>query len=230
RGACEKKAGVDGRDDTGTVSYHVEPGPPSVFGEVTISGLTEVDPEVVRREVALRAGEPFRESLLDKTRKNLDALRLFRSVRLIEDDSGGERVDVDIALAEGERHEVRLGVGYETEEGVRGIAAWRDYNFRGGARQLGFTLRISQLFRTIAADFLQPHFPTQTSRLRLIFLQEQTDDDPYDLLETKGLPRLEWDVTPHLTTYAFYRAALDIMTGVPPPVALPPPPADPKTS
>jgi outer membrane protein insertion porin family/translocation and assembly module TamA len=230
RVAVEKKARVDVRDDTATVRYHVEPGPPCVFGDVTISGLTEVEPEVVRREVAFQPGEPFQQSLLDKTRKNLDDLRLFRSVRLVEDETGGERVDVDIALAEGERHEVRLGVGYETEEGVRGIAAWRDYNFRGGARQLGFTLRISQLFRTIAADFLQPHFPTQTSRLRLIFLQEQTDDDPYDLLETKGLPRLEWDVTPHLTTYAFYRAALDIMTGVPPAVRLALPGADPKTS
>src|SRR4029453_17680066 len=160
RGACEKKAGVDGRDDTGTVSYHVEPGPPSVFGEVTISGLTEVDPEVVRREVAFQPGERCREDLVDKTRKNLDALRLFRSVRLIEDDSGGERVDVDIALAEGERHEVRLGVGYEAEEGGRGIAGRRAYTSLGGARQLGFTLRISQLFRTAAADFLQPHFPS----------------------------------------------------------------------
>lgn len=230
RVAVEKKARIDVRDDSATVRYRVEPGPPCVFGEATVSGLRDVEPEVVRREVAFTPGEPFRESLLDKTRRNLDALRLFSSVRLVEDDSGSETVDVDIALAEGERHEVRLGVGYETEEGVRGIAGWRDYNFLGGARQLGFTVRISQLFRTVAADFLQPHFPTPTSRLRLVFLQEQTDDDPYDLLETKVLPRLEWDVTPRLTTYAFYRAALDILTGVPRAVRLALPDADPKTS
>jgi len=230
RVAVEKQARVDVRDDTATVRYRVEPGPPSIFGTVTITGLSEVDPEVVRREVAFQPGEPFQQSLLDKTRKNLDALRLFSSVRLIEDESGSETVNVEIALAEGERHEVRFGVGYETEEGVRGIAAWRDYNFWGGARQLGFTVRISQLFRTIAADFLQPHFPTPTSRLRLIFLQEQTDDDPYDLLETKVLPRLEWDVTPYLTTYAFYRASLDVMTGVPRSVQIALPGAHPKTS
>jgi outer membrane protein assembly complex protein YaeT len=226
----EKRARVDVRDDTATVAYHVEPGPPCVFGTVTVSGLSEVDEGVVRREIAFDPGEPFRQSLLDETRHRLDQLRLFDSVRLIEDDSDSQKVDVDIKLVEGERHEVSAGVGYETEEGVRGVAGWRDFNFLGGARQLGFTVRISQLFRTIAADFLQLHFPSQTSRLRLIFLQEQTDDDPYDLLETKILPRLEWDVTPRFKTYAFYRASLDVLSGVPAAVRLALPGADPKTS
>jgi outer membrane protein assembly complex protein YaeT len=230
RVAVEKRARVDVRDDTAAVHYRVDPGPPAVFGEVSISGLDAVEPAVVQREIAFRPGEPFRQSLLDQTRKNLDGLRLFRSVRLIEDESRNETVDVEIALAEGERHEVRLGVGYETEEGVRGIAGWRDYNFRGGARQLGFSLRLSQLFRTIAADFLQPHFPSRTSRLRVIFLQEQTDDDPYDLLETKLLPRLEWEITPRLTTYGFYRVSLNLLSGVPRAVRIVLPDAEPDTS
>ncbi len=211
----EKRARVDVRDDTASVRYRVDPGPPSVFGAVTVSGLADVEERVVRREIAFRQGEPFRQSLLDDTRRNLDALRLFRSVRLIEDDSREETVDVRIVLVEAERREVKLGVGYETEEGIRGIVGWRDYNFFGGARQLGVSARVSQLFRTIAADFLQPHFPTQTSRLRVIFLQEQTDDDPYDLLTTKLLPRLEWEVTPRLTTYGFYRISLDILSDIP---------------
>jgi outer membrane protein assembly complex protein YaeT len=230
RVAVEKRARVDVRDDTATVTYHVEPGSLCVFGAVTVTGLAEVDEGVVRREIAFEPGEPFRQSLLDETRHRLDQLRLFDSVRLIEDDSGSDTVDMEIALVEGDRHEVQAGIGYETEEGIRGVAAWRDFNFLGGARQLGFTLRISQLFRTIAADFLQPHFPSQTSRLRLVFIQEQTDDDPYDLLETKILPRLEWDVTPSLKTYAFYRASLDVLSGVPRAVQLALPGADPRTS
>src|SRR4029450_97352 len=154
RVAVEKGARVDVREDTAAVRYHVEPGPPCIFGDVTVSGLQDVEQDVVLREVAFRPGEPFQQSLLDKTRKNLDALRLFRSVRLIEDDSGAETVDIDIALAEGERHEVRFGVGYETEEGVRGIAGWRDYNFLGGARQLGLFVPLPQLLPTLRADLL----------------------------------------------------------------------------
>ena len=64
----------------------------------------------------------------------------------------------------------------------------------------------------------------------MIFLQEQTDDDPYDLLETKLLPRIEWEVTPRLTTYAFYRASLDLLSAVPRAVRIVLPDADPDTS
>jgi outer membrane protein insertion porin family/translocation and assembly module TamA len=211
RVTVEKSARVDVRDDTATVRYRVDPGPPSVFGPVTISGLDQVDADVVRREVTFKEGEPFQQSLLDKTRKNIDALHLFRSVRLVEDSSREAVVAINIAVAEAERHEVKLGVGYETEEGIRGTAGWRDYSFLGGARQLGVSVRISQLYRTIAADFLQPHFPSQTSRVRLIFVQEQTQDTTYTLNETRVVPRLEWEITPRLTSYAFYRASLNLL-------------------
>src|SRR5262249_42873332 len=69
-------------------------------------------------------------------------------------------------------------------------------------------------------DFLHPLSQSQTSRVRLIFLQEQTVETTYNLLETKMLPRLEWDVTPRLTTYAFYRASLDLLSNVKPAIRL----------
>jgi outer membrane protein assembly complex protein YaeT len=230
RVVVEQAARVDVRDDTATVRYRVDPGPACVFGTVTITGLTEVAPDIVRREVAFRPGEPFRQSLLDQTRQRIDGLRLFRSVRLTEDDSRSETVNMEIAVAETERREIRLGLGYDTIDGIRGTVGWRDYNFLGGGRQLGVSARVSQIFRNISADFLQPHFPTQTSRVRLLFLQEQTSLDPFDLLETKLLPRIEWSVTPRLATYAFYRASVDLLSNVKRAVRVALPDAAPDTS
>lgn len=209
-----KKARVDVRDDTATVHYTVDSGEPAVFDETTITGLTTVEPEVVEREIAWTRGEAFREKKLDETRKRLEALRLFRTVRLKEDDSRSREVDVGVELVEAPKHEIRFGIGYSTEDGPRGLAAWRDYNFYGGARQLGFTARISQLRRSIAADFVQPHFPSQTSRFRLVFAQEQYDEDTYTLNQTRGSPRIEWDIVPGLAFYGFYRAELDLLSGV----------------
>src|SRR5262249_61933555 len=80
--------------------------------------------------------------------------------------------------------------------------------------------RLADLYRPPPVTPPPPHSPTTTSRVRLIFLQEQTVETTYNLLETKALPRLEWDVTPRLTTYAFYRASLDLLSNVKPAIRL----------
>src|SRR5207249_2429669 len=77
-----KRAQVDVRHDRARVAYEVASGPPSVFGEVRVTGTRAVDPEVVRRELAFRPGEPFKASLVERTRSNLVALRLFRTIRI----------------------------------------------------------------------------------------------------------------------------------------------------
>src|SRR5213078_2086068 len=92
------------------VAYEVASGPPSVFGAVRVSGTRAVDPEVVHRELAFRPGEPFKASLVERTRANLVALRLFRTVRIDEDKRRDPRVEVRIRLVETPRHEVRFGV------------------------------------------------------------------------------------------------------------------------
>src|SRR5206468_3103559 len=81
----ELPAEVDVRRDAAAVTYRVESGPPSVFGEVRVSGAETVGEAVVRREVAFEPGQPFKQSLLERTRSNLVALRLFRSIRITED-------------------------------------------------------------------------------------------------------------------------------------------------
>src|SRR5262249_51076358 len=114
----------------------------------------------------------------------------------------------------GPTHEVRFGVGYDTEEEIRGLASWRDYNFLGGARQLGFTARASVLRRTIAADFVQPHFPGLHDRVRLVLSEDQEDHEPYTTDRSRAMPRIEWQALPNLTPYAFYRAEYDSLSNV----------------
>jgi len=213
-----RAAEVDVARHTASVVYDVDSGPPSVFGDVRISATRGVDRDVVRREVAFKPGEPFKQSLVERTRANLLALRLFRSVRIDEDRSHDPRVRVTIRVAEGTSHEVRLGVGYDTEEQIRGLASWRDYDFLGGARQLGFTARASLLRRTVAADFVQPHFPGSHDRIRVVLSDSQEDEDTYTNDRARLAPRIEWEALPNLTPYAFYRIEYDSLSTVKPAV------------
>src|SRR5207253_899268 len=200
--------------DALTAVVYIDEGPPAVCGEVRVAGTRGVDPEAVRRELAFRQGDPFKASLLERTRANLMALRLFRTIRIDEDKSRDPRVAVRIRVIEAPRHEVRFGVGYDTEEQLRGLAGWRDYDFLGGARQLGFTARASFLRRSIAADFLQPHFPGAHQRLRLIASEDQEDEETYTDDRARFTPRLELQPLPALMAYAFYRLEYDSLSGV----------------
>jgi outer membrane protein insertion porin family/translocation and assembly module TamA len=210
----EKSAELDLEKNTALVSYRVDGGPVCTFGDVHIAGAPTVGEDVVRRELAFDPGDPFKQSALDRTRQNLMSLNLFRAVRLHEDQGRDDRVDLDVKVSEAPPHEIRLGLGYGTDDQVRGLASWRHYNFLGGARQLGFTASASFIERTLAADFLQPHFPGHDNRTRLIFTQSQDDEDGYDLLRTRITPRLEWQATHRVTGFVFHRTEYDELSNV----------------
>src|SRR5437870_2541269 len=209
-----KQATVDLARDEVKVAYRVDSGPPCVFGETHITGTKGVDPAVPRRELAYAPGEPFRQSLLDRTRQSLVALNLFRAVRIEEDKSRDPEVAVRIHLTEASPREVRFGIGYDTEEQIRGLASWRNYDFLGGARQLGFTGRASFIHRTVAADFLQPHFPGHRNRTRLLLAEQEEEEDTFTLDRSRLSPRLEWEATDRITGYAFYRIEYDLLSSV----------------
>src|SRR5437870_1652383 len=213
-----KQATVDLARDEARVAYRLESGPPCVFGETRITGTKAVDAAVPRRELAYAPGEPFKQSLLDRTRRNLVALNLFRAVRIEEDKRADPEVAVRIHLTEAPPREVRLGIGYDTEEQIRGLASWRHYDFLGGARQLGFTGRASVIHRTVAADFLQPHFPGHRNRTRLVLAEPEEDEDAFTLDRSRLSPRLEWQATERINGYAFYRIEYDLLSGVDAPV------------
>src|SRR5207247_1928251 len=76
------------------------------------------------------------------------------------------------------------------------------------------TARASFLRRSIAADFLQPHFPGAHQRLRLIASEDQEDEETYTDDRARFTPRLELQPLPALTAYAFYRIEYDSLSGV----------------
>jgi outer membrane protein assembly complex protein YaeT len=212
----DKRARVDVTSDTVDVAYQVESGPPATFGDVgdvEVEGIEKVDDKVVRREVAFESGQPFDERLVERTRRNLEALKLFSTVTITEEPRDG-RIDLRIAVKERPPREIRLGVGFDTEELVRGSAAWTHYNFLGGARQFQVSVRASMLDRTVTAGLLQPHFPLHASRTNLLFSLGQQKEEPFTLDRTRVSPRVDWQMTPHLSTFVFHRFEYDILLDV----------------
>jgi len=215
RVVVQKRARVDLDRHEADVTYAIVSGVPCVFGEVHVSGTTAVAPSVVLAEVAFRPGDPFRDDALERTRRQLQQTNLFTVITVGEAEGTGDVVDVEIDVREAPPRDIRVGIGYDTEEGPRGTAGWRHFNFFGGGRQLGVTARVSTIFRTGAVDFIQPHWPFPTYTTRTLAAYQQQIEESFDLDRVRLAPRLEWRPRTDLMTYLAYRFDYDTLSDVP---------------
>lgn len=135
------------------VELDAQPGPRMRVGEVVIRGLHDIDTGTVRRVVSVRPGNLFKQDALYRTQRDLYGMGVFSSVNVQLIDSlppeGGPAPDtavrVLVQVAEGPRHEIRLGGGYGSVECFRVQSGWSAHNFLGGARTLDVSARMSKL-------------------------------------------------------------------------------------
>ena len=136
------------------VTLEAIPGPEMRVGEVMVRGLVHVDTSTVRRMLAVRPGERFRQDALYQSQRDLYGMAVFRSANVLLVDSlqppNGDgtpdsTVRILVQVQEGPQHRVRLGAGYGSVECLRVQTAWTANDFVGGARTLDLSARLSKI-------------------------------------------------------------------------------------
>ena len=100
----------------------VDPGPRAAYGEVTVRGTQRMIPSFVRVQTGLRPGEEYDPDDLERARERLARLRVFRTIRLIEDEQIGPDGLLPIEVLVDERKLRRIGIGV-TASNVDGLGA-----------------------------------------------------------------------------------------------------------
>ena len=113
---------ADHDDDTLDVTLDVEPGPRAVYGPVTVSGTKRMIPSFVRAQTGLKEGEEYDPDDIDRARDRLSRLRVFRTIRLIEDEEVGPGGILPIEVVVDERKLRRIGIG-ATVSNIDGLGA-----------------------------------------------------------------------------------------------------------
>lgn len=142
------------------ITYAAEPGPAAVYGPIEIAGNTSVDDGVIRRQLTFRPGQRFRLGQLQESQRKLYGLELFEfaNVEALETDRPSVEVPIRVTVTEGRHRRVTFGIGYGTEEKIRGTVDWRHVNFFGGARTAGIEGKWSSLDRGVRLSFNEPYF------------------------------------------------------------------------
>lgn len=119
------------------VLYEVEAGERLSFGPTEFQGVVTAEARVLRRALAWKEGELFRQSLVDKTVENLVVLGLFDAVSVQPAAAEGGVLSMQVQVEEGRQRMVRGGAGYSTEEGARLLAGWETLHFLDRTLTLG---------------------------------------------------------------------------------------------
>lgn len=147
-------------DRRADVTYRVTPGPECLFGEIKIAGNRTVSDDLILRGLTFRTGDGYRKKDLSNSRLQLYRSEAFRSVSLGIPDTVARTTPVEVAVLVRERpsRSLKLGAGFDTEEQLRGLMAWRHRSFLGGgARQLTAESSASALEARARISVRQPY-------------------------------------------------------------------------
>ena len=138
-------------------TYRIQEGRPTAVGDIIIQGNYRTQVEVITRELTFAPGEPLSRPKLFESRRKLSRLALFSRIAMDPrlEEVPGER-DVLIQLTERKPKALNFGIGYSSEEQVRGFVEFLHSNIDGMHRQ--FRLRAQASFReqTYLMSFREP--------------------------------------------------------------------------
>ncbi len=142
-----------------TVTFRALEGPRTLVDRVVVRGNRHTRAELVRRVVGLSPGDPVSRARLLEGQRDLYRLGAFSRAELALSpaDPGATTRDVVVRLEEGKTRRVAYGLGYDTEDGFRGLLGFSQANVFGRGYTLGATARFSQRNSLARLTFDQPY-------------------------------------------------------------------------
>ena len=115
------------------IAFTVFPGARVRVGQLIITGNRSVREEVIRRELSLLPGSPFTQEALIRSQSRLYQLGVFSRVDIetAQPDSIETEPTVVVRVEEGSSRRLSWGLGYSTEEHVRGLLVVGEDNLWG---------------------------------------------------------------------------------------------------
>ncbi len=156
----DRTATVDHDQTLLSVDLRIDPGPRVSFGEVTITGLKNVDPWFIRRRIPWQRGMAWDQQQIDGLRETLDASQLFLNLAIVPaatPDADGS-LPININVREAKRRSIGVGANFSTSEGIEAITFWEHRNLFGSGERLRISATIGEIQQKATARLRLPGF------------------------------------------------------------------------
>jgi len=155
-------------------------GPRSIVDRIIVRGANRTNSRVVRYAMRLESGEHFNTNRLLEVQRNLYRLGTFSRVEVRRAPGvpfKGER-DILVNLEEGKRRKLTYGLGFDSEDGLRGLFGYSMSNLLGRALTARADVRASNRDNLARILLMQPYFfhLPYPSTVSLFFIEEVQGD------------------------------------------------------
>lgn len=171
---------VNKKEKWADIKIQVNRGSRYTFGAVTIEGNNKINTNIISREILYHEGQFYSQKMIDDTRIRIFGLGFFKSVvvdPVFYDDT--LTVKTKIVVEERKLRSVKAGIGYGTEDLLRGQLIYDQRNFLGGGRNLEFAGKFSFLTQRLSAEFTQPYFLNRDMDFSSTLLTNRDQFDSY---------------------------------------------------
>ncbi len=156
----------------------LETGPLYYFGEVHFSGAPRYPRSFLGRYLEFKPGDVFSHQKIGMTQRNLINADRFREVMIHADKTGApdHRVPVEVRLVPSKPKRLKLGIGYQTDIGIKGTIIYEDVNFMGTANRFESQMDLSQPLQVVGARYVMPDSKDTRSFSSLSFNMKREDE------------------------------------------------------
>ncbi|MEZ5312580.1 MAG: POTRA domain-containing protein [Thermoanaerobaculia bacterium] len=178
----------DAAETGATVTLSAIPGPRELVSSVLLRGLDRTRPEVLRRFLPLHADDPLSRAALLGVQQRLYSLGVFSrvDVRAPTASEIGDGREVLVEVTEGKARAVSFGLGYDSENGPRGLLRLSHGNLFGRISSLTLDLLLSERERHTRLIFRQPYFFRWDSEFQGTVYDEH-EERPSFVVDRRGM-------------------------------------------
>jgi len=182
------------------------------------SGNVLTDNRVVRQEMVVRPGEPLSRFAMLQSQRNLYRTGLFDQVVISHEPLPGPldeplRVRLLVEMEERDNLQLTGGVGYDTEERLRGYLQFNNLNFMGARRILGLQLRGSSKRQRLQLTGTETRFLNRSDmEATVVAFAAIEQEESYDISRLSASFQVDWEFSPRwrfLYGYNFEANRLD---------------------
>ncbi|MEM8798685.1 MAG: autotransporter assembly complex family protein [Pseudomonadota bacterium] len=160
---------VNHETNTMRVTYRVNTGPLTRYGEIRIQGLETVKRDYIERFISWSPGDIYDQREVDTLRRRISQTALFNTTAIVPEPlseetdkqatgDGKEAAGVAIMLSERKHRTVEASGSFSTAEGVGVRGGWTHRNFFGRGERLVLSAIGSEREQSLRADLTKPHF------------------------------------------------------------------------